>query len=208
MARSDSRRQGRILHDAFIHRSPSAADEFLIEHDESASAALTSHLKRFILRSKVKLSDASEEYNILSAFRPLESLSTSTNDALSADPRTKSMGYRILAASNQAINSLQWQEEIEEVEEPEYQLHRIRLGVAEGPNDLISGSSIPLESNLDYMGASKSLHGPVIVMSNHRQIVDFRKGCYVGQELTSRTHHTGVTRKRIVPVRIFPSTDP
>lgn len=32
--------------------------------------------------------------------------------------------------------------------------------------------------------------------------VDFRKGCYVGQELTVRTYHTGVVRKRILPVRI------
>lgn len=31
-------------------------------------------------------------------------------------------------------------------------------------------------------------------------VVDFRKGCYVGQELTVRTYHTGVVRKRIVPV--------
>jgi folate-binding Fe-S cluster repair protein YgfZ len=30
--------------------------------------------------------------------------------------------------------------------------------------------------------------------------VDFTKGCYLGQELTIRTHHRGVTRKRIVPV--------
>lgn len=33
-------------------------------------------------------------------------------------------------------------------------------------------------------------------------IVDFRKGCYVGQELTVRTYHTGVVRKRIVPVSL------
>lgn len=32
--------------------------------------------------------------------------------------------------------------------------------------------------------------------------VDFRKGCYVGQELTVRTYHTGVVRKRIFPVEI------
>lgn len=32
--------------------------------------------------------------------------------------------------------------------------------------------------------------------------VDFRKGCYVGQELTVRTYHTGVIRKRIFPVAL------
>jgi len=33
-------------------------------------------------------------------------------------------------------------------------------------------------------------------------LVDFHKGCYVGQELTIRTHHKGVVRKRIVPVQL------
>ena len=34
--------------------------------------------------------------------------------------------------------------------------------------------------------------------------VDFRKGCYVGQELTVRTYHTGIIRKRILPVLLHP----
>lgn len=34
--------------------------------------------------------------------------------------------------------------------------------------------------------------------------MDFRKGCYVGQELTVRTYHTGVIRKRILPVLLHP----
>lgn len=36
--------------------------------------------------------------------------------------------------------------------------------------------------------------------------VDFRKGCYVGQELTVRTYHTGVVRKRILPVALSTSS--
>lgn len=36
--------------------------------------------------------------------------------------------------------------------------------------------------------------------------MDFRKGCYVGQELTVRTYHTGNTRKRIAPIRFLPSS--
>ena len=33
--------------------------------------------------------------------------------------------------------------------------------------------------------------------------IDFRKGCYVGQELTIRTKHRGVVRKRILPVMVY-----
>lgn len=36
-----------------------------------------------------------------------------------------------------------------------------------------------------------------------RFTVDFRKGCYVGQELTVRTYHTGQTRKRIIPIELL-----
>lgn len=38
--------------------------------------------------------------------------------------------------------------------------------------------------------------------------VDFRKGCYVGQELTVRTYHTGVIRKRILPVLLHAPPSP
>jgi folate-binding protein YgfZ len=51
-------------------------------------------------------------------------------------------------------------------------------------------ASLPQESNLDYMGG-----------------IDYRKGCYVGQELTIRTHHTGVVRKRILPVTVYGDED-
>lgn len=40
--------------------------------------------------------------------------------------------------------------------------------------------------------------------SPNASLVDYRKGCYVGQELVSRTYHTGVIRKRMVPVQLIP----
>jgi tRNA-modifying protein YgfZ len=30
--------------------------------------------------------------------------------------------------------------------------------------------------------------------------ISYSKGCYLGQELTARTHFTGMTRKRIFPI--------
>ncbi|KAI5811086.1 hypothetical protein DFH27DRAFT_619776 [Peziza echinospora] len=57
-------------------------------------------------------------------------------------------------------------------------------GIPEGPEELgPPGTMLPMEANIDIMGG-----------------IDFRKGCYVGQELTIRTKHRGVVRKRVVPV--------
>jgi len=54
------------------------------------------------------------------------------------------------------------------------------LGVAEGAGEL--AGELPLECNMDGLAA-----------------VSFTKGCYLGQELTSRTHFRGVIRKRVLP---------
>jgi len=55
--------------------------------------------------------------------------------------------------------------------------------VPEGHLDFESGHALPFESNLDYLNA-----------------VHFEKGCYLGQELTARTHYKGVIRKRLFPL--------
>lgn len=67
-----------------------------------------------------------------------------------------------------------------------YTYYRILHGVPEGTMDLISNHSLPFESTLDYLNA-----------------ISYDKGCYLGQELTTRTRHSGVTRKRLFPFLIL-----
>lgn len=66
-----------------------------------------------------------------------------------------------------------------------YNRIRWRLGLPEGPKELLQGKTLPLESNGDLSGA-----------------ISFSKGCYVGQELTARTRFTGVVRRRYLPVQL------
>jgi folate-binding protein YgfZ len=66
-----------------------------------------------------------------------------------------------------------------------YEAHRISLGIPSSGVDFAYADIFPHDANLDL------LHG-----------VDFKKGCYVGQEVVSRMHHRGEPRKRIVRLRL------
>ena len=52
----------------------------------------------------------------------------------------------------------------------------------------------------------QAVHYSVLIvlqlLTDYLHGVSFHKGCYIGQELTARTHHTGVVRKRIVPLTL------
>lgn len=98
------------------------------------------------------------------------------------DPRLNELGWRIFVPREKS-NSFS-PKDIAISTESSYTKLRYALGVAEGVKELPSAACFPLESNGDY------LHG-----------ISFHKGCYLGQELTARTHHTGVVRKRIMPFR-------
>jgi folate-binding protein YgfZ len=93
------------------------------------------------------------------------------------DPRLREMGYLGL------FSVAYFPEEKGNFED--YDRHRILLGVPEGSRDLVVDKAIILENNYHELHA-----------------MDWEKGCYVGQELMARTHHRGLVRKRLMPVKI------
>jgi folate-binding protein YgfZ len=104
------------------------------------------------------------------------------------DPRAPSLGRRALLPPNA---SQELYPDIPTVPEQAYTIHRYLQGVPEGPLEIVPNTALPAESNMDIMSG-----------------IDFRKGCYLGQELTIRTHHTGVVRKRILPVQLYSEGSP
>jgi folate-binding protein YgfZ len=77
-----------------------------------------------------------------------------------------------------------------EADERHYLLWRIENGVAEGSTEIPKGEAIPLEYNFAGLNA-----------------ISFEKGCYIGQELIARTHHRGVIRKRLIPLKFVDEND-
>ena len=183
-----------MLHDVFIYplqhskqwqstASTSEKDEagYLIEVDANEVDALAKHLKRFKLRAKIgiRVLEAGE-WQVYSAWGSAQT----REDLHCLDTRVPpSMGTRILMPADAKPDV---HLDAEEISGASYDLRRIMLGVPEGQTEIVKETALPQESNVDYMGG-----------------IDFRKGCYVGQELTIRTHHTGVVRKRILPVQIY-----
>lgn len=101
------------------------------------------------------------------------------------DPRFAELGYRIVTNRESNLAEI-FSNEITTSASPQaYKQELYKRGIAENGDDFSYGNSIPLEYNIVLMDG-----------------VSFSKGCYLGQELIAKTHHTGVIRKRIVPVEI------
>ncbi|CAD6577794.1 MAG: ccr4 associated factor [Alectoria sarmentosa] len=177
---------GRVLHDVFIYSDASAEKEepgFLVEVDANEVEALARHLKRYKLRAKVGIRVIDE--GELSVWATWGKQSPCRVDSRTGclDQRAPDMGERVIVPGDRKLEASGTQ-----VGGGSYDIRRMMMGVAEGQGEILKESALPQESNIDYMGG-----------------INFRKGCYVGQELTIRTHHTGVVRKRILPVQIYPA---
>ncbi|RKF82877.1 putative transferase CAF17, mitochondrial [Golovinomyces cichoracearum] len=194
--------QGRVLHDVFIYPFKEVEGRYkgeegwLIEVDADEIENLAKRIRRYRLSSKFEVRIlpeterrvwsvwGNEDKNNLRNIPSLDSYTNKTHavgDIACLDNRATGMGYRLLLTGNKKPEL-----EMEECHEDCYRLRRYLRGVPEGQREILKEHALPQESNIDFMGG-----------------IDFRKGCYVGQELTIRTHHRGVVRKRILPLQIY-----
>lgn len=93
-----------------------------------------------------------------------------------ADPRSSVLGMRGFILDDQFIEGM-------EHDQNAYDLARITNYIAEGDKDLIPEQAFLLEYGFDSLNA-----------------IDYKKGCYIGQELIARTHYSGAIRKQIVRI--------
>ena len=195
--------QGRLLNDVFIYPdiAGKVGEDWLIEVDAKEAERLAKHIKRYRLRAKfeVRLFEEGEKA-VWSVWdeggswtaHSLASSGEGTDKRMREgevgceDNRAPVMGRRVVLDGGKRPEV-----DAEESTEEVYRVRRYLKGVPEGQDELIREVALPQESNVDFMGG-----------------IDYRKGCYVGQELTIRTHHTGVVRKRILPVMLYGKDEP
>ena len=188
--------QGKYLHDFFILES---GNNFYLDCEATRIDDLFRRLKIFKLRSKIEIEIVKNMtvaaffgdgvYDSLSV-KPIEGSTTRWLDGtIFTDPRLNKIGIRAILPDNSLkFSNLDFNCTTATFEE--YDTLRITLGLPDGSRDLVVDKSILLESGFEELNG-----------------VDFDKGCYVGQELTARTKHRGLIKKRLIPMS-FSGTAP
>lgn len=183
--------QGKYLHDFFIAELDGA---LWLDCESARRDDLLRRLARFKLRSKLSLAAAPADYAVALVYGrgalaglgldPVRGAAKPFAGGLVyVDPRLAEMGSRAIlpAAARPAIEALG----IPAGDPLDYEKRRIVNGLPDGSRDLEVEKSILLENGFDELGG-----------------VDWDKGCYMGQELTARTHYRALIKKRLVPVDV------
>ena len=168
--------QGKFLYDFYLVLR---GDEILLDCAAEKYDEICKKFSMYKLRSDVLLNQAPrDQYEIFAIYGDS---ATSINDALVfADPRHPLLGSRAIVKKDSAEEFLKKHNLIPA---QDYTKLVYDLSIPLPHIDMISQESFPLEFGMDFLNA-----------------ISFDKGCYVGQELTARTKHRGIVRKKIYKV--------
>ena len=145
---------------------------FWLDVPAQLTADLLKRLRLYRLRAQIELTDLSETLGVAAIW------GEATRPAgAQPDPRHPGLGARLIAERAMLAKT--------PGERAAYEAQRIACGIPQGGADFAYGEAFPHEANMDLIGG-----------------VDFKKGCYVGQEVVSRVHHRGTARRRILTAEL------
>jgi folate-binding protein YgfZ len=165
--------QGKILFDFLVTEGDGA---LLLDVARDAADTLIKKLKMYKLRARIEVERREQLGVYVDLVGHPDNRPTPYSDrAVSfVDPRLAALGLRSIGAHAEMPASLAGPRG--------YHEHRLALGVPEG-SDFGFEKIFALDAGLDELNG-----------------VSFTKGCYIGQELTSRMKHRATSRKRILTV--------
>jgi hypothetical protein len=183
--------QGKYLFEFFIMR---LEDGYLLECEKKSAIEIIKLLNFYKLRSKVNLIDLSEKY--VAAVISLEKYKEINDSDLSRgkttiyredpvyiDPRNDKLGAKIISKLEKIHLTIKKLNLII-TDKNKYYNKSFELGIPQSNLNKLKEKVFGIENNLD------ELHG-----------IDFKKGCYIGQENTSRIKLRDKLRRRILPVK-------
>lgn len=148
-------------------------DTLLIDCSADQINDLVKRLSFYKMRSQVVLEDTRKYFTVFGLWG-----APSGHPQAFADPRLTEIGERLI------IKKIDEASIVTNREESDYREWRYKNGVAEGLIEIETGHSTLLEINFDVLNA-----------------ISWTKGCYMGQELTARTHYRGLIKKRYLPFK-------
>jgi folate-binding protein YgfZ len=170
--------QGKYLFDFFLVEAPDGA--LLIDADAGQASALAGRLKMYCLRRDARVTG---EPGLGVALAWGGTAPEAPAGAIMVpDPRNAALGWRFYAADPAAVLGAV---AATPVEDEAYDRLRVAHLIPATGIELVPDDTYILEAGFE------ALNG-----------VDFRKGCYVGQEVTARMKHKTELKKRLVRVRI------
>ena len=182
--------QGKFLFEFLIIKHKSG---FFLDCEKEQIDELFRQLNIYKLRSKVEILNLSNEFVVAAfsneKFRTFENSKDIEGhtikyreDPILLDPRNKNLGARLIINLEKLYLSLK-KLELKTSEQKEYYDHSFKLGILQQGTKKLQNKVFSLEANFEELNA-----------------VDFKKGCYVGQENTARMKLKNKLRKKLFPI--------
>ena len=182
--------QGKYLNDFFIVKNDKG---YLLDCNENSTEELIKNLSKYKLRSDVKIEDLSSKFVIgvisYEKFVDLQKEVRSDlntiyyrNTPIFSDPRNKKLGARIFSNLEKLYLTIK-KLNLKIIDSSEYYSLAHELGVPEKGQVNLKDKLFGLEANFEKL-----------------QAIDFKKGCFIGQENTARMKLKNKLRRRLLPI--------
>ena len=184
--------QGKFLFDFIVVKHK---DGYLLDCEKRIIDQLYKKLVMYKLRSAVEILNLSNEF-VVAAFNHEKFLSIEgaknelgyttkyNGDHVLLDPRNKKLGGRIIANLEKLYMSLK-KMKLKSSNIDEYYKLSYELGIPQNNMDQLQEKLFGIECNFEELNA-----------------IDFKKGCYVGQENTARIKNKDKLNKRLLPLQV------
>ena len=185
--------QGKFLYEFIIVKHKSG---FFIDCEKSQSEEILKQLNLYKIRSKVEILNLSNEFVVASfSYEKYLSIDNSKDilgftiryreDPIVLDPRNKNLGARLIINLEKLYLSLK-KLELKDDKIEDYYYQSYKLGIVPKNLNKLKNKLFGIECNFEELNG-----------------IDFKKGCYVGQENTARIKLKNKLSKRLLPVEII-----
>ena len=183
--------QGKYLFEFFLLLTK---EGFLLDCDNKFTNEIITYLSKYKLRSKIEIKDISTNHVIglisLEKFTEIQNNENKNTDTIVyrdspvfIDPRNKKLGARILSTLEKLHLTIK-KLDLKITKAENYFIDAHALGIPIKGVENLKEQLFGLEANFEELKA-----------------IDFKKGCYVGQENTARMKLKNKLRRRLLPIK-------